>query len=221
MICGACKASVPAGSTSCPSCKRKFVVKPAAPAKPKPPAASEADDLLGPEPPPRPAAPTPAAPRFMVRGGRPTGHRAGRLRSGGSASTLTAGGIISLLVIAGIFGLRVCRVARAITGQTVVNETITIPADDAYAGAIDVEGSHTYTFEVTSLDGPLQMSFGRVAGAKPTPAEAMALMASAKDVPAGSKQTMTGSVSSGKFVWIIVNDDEKKPTRAKVSFSGR
>lgn len=166
--------------------------------------------------PARPAAPRPAAPIIAARRPRPTPLTSSR------AGTFTAGGLISVLVVGGLIGLRVCNTAKRITGQTVVDETLTIPADKQHGGTIQVEGSHSYTFDVTALDRPLRMAFGRIQNPqKPTAQELVALLQSAVDVPSGQKRTLSGRVNDGCYVWVVFNMDGKQQARAQIRFNGK
>jgi hypothetical protein len=146
-----------------------------------------------------------------------------RIRRGsGTAAKVTIGGVISVLIVLAVIGLRVGATASRIMGRTVVNETTTIPADGDYSGGVEVQGTVSYTFTVTAHDGEAQMLFGPIRNPdNPTHEEILRLLGSARRVGAAATETMSGSISTGTYVWAIYNPNDKRPVRISVKFNGR
>lgn len=194
MNCPRCGKALPRTSRTCPACARQPV------------------ELLTEEP----AAAAPArAPSFA----RP--RRRLPLRTS-TRSGFTIGGIATVLLIVGGLGLKVCRVSKSVFGQTVENQVYTLPPEGDYGGTLEVSGSHSYTFTVSALDGPVHMGITRLAGKGPPGRDdILRLIASAKEVGKGASQTLTGRFSSGTYFWTVMNVSESDSARAKVSLSAR
>lgn len=149
-------------------------------------------------------------------------HRAGRVLTSGGGAKATFGGIIGVIVICAFLGLKVCRVAKRVVGETIENKVVTIAAGDDYGGILEVDGSYTYTFEVTALDGPVRIGVTLIKSkTSPSEAEVTALVAGSKEVGQGRTETITGPMRTGNYMWVVLNPDENKPVQAKVSFVAR
>ncbi len=141
---------------------------------------------------------------------------------GGSAAKTTIGGILSVIVIAGFIGLKVCRVANKITGNTLANEVMTVPPGSWKGGTFEVTGSVTYTLEVTGIDGSCRAGIMKIkTSGKVTDEEEQTLVKGSSEAKMGLLRKMSGSLKSGYYAWGIINPDEKKEVKAKVSFNAK
>lgn len=142
---------------------------------------------------------------------------------GGNAAKTTIGGILSVLVIAGFIGLKVCRVANKITGNTLVNnEVMAIPPGSWKGGTFEVTGGVTYTLEVTGIDGPCRAGIMRIkTSGKVTDEEEVTLVKGSSEAKMGLLRKMSGSLKSGYYAWAVINTDEKKEVKAKVYFNAK
>jgi hypothetical protein len=145
-----------------------------------------------------------------------------RRSGGGSAAKVTIGGVVAVIITLVLIGLRVANTADRIMGKSVVDETVSIPADGVHDGGIEVKGTVSYTFTVTAHDGEVLMVFGQVRDFNnPTQEDFMRLMAGARKVARGGTEVMSGTISSGHYAWGIINPNEKSPVRVYVKFHGR
>jgi hypothetical protein len=144
------------------------------------------------------------------------------LRSGGTAAKATMGGVVTALLVCGWIGLRACSAYKAIAGETVSDQMVTIDKSDFYGGTLEVSGNYTYTFRVTALDGPVSMAVSSMKSKdKPSAAEIIKMMSGAQEVPKGQTRTLTGSFHNGHYMWIVDNESEEKSVRVRIDFNAK
>ena len=124
--------------------------------------------------------------------------------------TLAVGGIVLALVLS----------SDAKT-TTYIDETVSIPGGGVKEEIIEVGGHVPYTFRVKPENGPVRVGVGRIKGSKPTRAEIREAMQSVENVPAGKEWVLNSSMSSGTFLFFVLNPDQGRAVRVHVLIEGR